>query len=196
LAARIRGFAQDLGFQQAGFTRRALGTEEVRLGEWLAAGMHGGMEWMHRHGSKRTRPHELVPGTITVISVRMDYLHDERDDPRALLDHPERAYVSRYALGRDYHKLMRARLQKLAERITAEIGAFGYRAFVDSAPVMEKPLARNAGLGWTGKHTNLINKRAGSWFFLGELYTDLDLPVDEPAEDHCGSCTRCIEVCP
>lgn len=196
LAAKIRAWANELGFQQAGITRRALHTEEARLAEWLDLGRHGDMEWMQRHGNKRTRPAELVAGTVSVISVRMDYLREEEQDPRELLDHESRAYVSRYALGRDYHKLMRSRLQKLAERIADAIGPFGYRAFVDSAPVMEKPLAQNAGLGWIGKHTNLLNKDAGSWFFLGELYTDLELPEDEPATDHCGSCTRCIDVCP
>lgn len=196
LASQIRAWAEELGFQQAGITRRKLHTEEARLTEWLRAGKHGDMEWMQRHGNKRSRPDELIPGTISVISVRMDYLREENTDPRELLDHASRAYVSRYALGRDYHKLMRNRLQKLAERIAKEIGPFGFRAFVDSAPVMEKPLARNAGLGWIGKHTNLLNKDTGSWFFLGELYTDLELPEDEPAIDHCGSCTKCMEVCP
>ena len=196
LAADIRAWARELGFQQAGFTRRPLHDAERRLEGWLEAGMQGDMQWMGRHGVKRTRPAELVSGTITVISVRMDYLPDEATDPRDLLDHPQRAYVSRYALGRDYHKLMRNRLQKLAERIAGAIGPFGHRAFVDSAPVMEKPLAQNAGLGWIGKHTNLINKHAGSWFFLGELYTDLELPENEPATEHCGSCSACIDVCP
>lgn len=196
LAASIRRWAQDLGFQQTGFTRRSLARAETRLNDWLDAGMQGDMEWMGRHGAKRTRPSELVPGTLTVISVRLDYLPEEERDPREMLDHASKAYVSRYALGRDYHKLMRNRLQKLADRIAEAIGEFGYRAFVDSAPVMEKPLAQNAGLGWMGKHTNLLNKDAGSWFFLGELYTDLELPEDEPATEHCGSCTKCIDVCP
>ncbi|HEX7030631.1 MAG TPA: tRNA epoxyqueuosine(34) reductase QueG, partial [Gammaproteobacteria bacterium] len=196
LAAGIREWARELGFQQAGFTRRALNDAERRLDEWLGAGKQGGMEWMERHGRKRTRPAALVPGTVTVISVRMDYLPEEGNDPRELLDHESRAYLSRYALGRDYHKLMRNRLQKLADRIAAAVGPFGYRAFVDSAPVMEKPLAQNAGLGWIGKHTNLINRSAGSYFFLGELYVDIELPEDEPETEHCGSCTRCIDVCP
>lgn len=196
LVLNIRAWAKALGFQQAGITRRDLQKEETRLAKWLQDGRHGDMEWMQRHGNKRSRPDELVPGTVSVISVRMDYLREENRDPRELLDHESHAYVSRYALGRDYHKLMRNRLQKLAERIAKEIGPFGFRAFVDSAPVMEKPLAANAGLGWIGKHTNLLNKDAGSWFFLGELYTDLELPEDEPATDHCGSCTTCMEVCP
>ena len=196
LARDIREWARELGFQQAGITRRSLEREEHRLLQWLRDGRHGDMEWMQRHGTKRSRPAELVEGTVSVVSVRMDYLPDEANDPRELLDHASKAYVSRYALGRDYHKVMRNRLQKLADRIANAIGDFGYRAFVDSAPVMEKPLARNAGLGWIGKHTNLLNAKAGSWFFLGELYTDLALPEDEPASDHCGSCTRCIDVCP
>ena len=196
LVRDIRAWARELGFQQAGITRRKLDVEEQRLEQWLAEGRHGEMAWMRRHGTKRSRPAELVAGTVSVISVRMDYLPRESRDPRAQLDHPSQAYVSRYALGRDYHKLMRNRLQKLADRIAEAVGEFGYRAFVDSAPVMEKPLARNAGLGWIGKHTNLLNKDAGSWFFLGELYTDLELPEDDAATDHCGSCTRCIDVCP
>jgi epoxyqueuosine reductase len=154
------------------------------------------MDYMQRHGTRRSRPAELVPGTLRVISVRMDYLPEEQNKATALLDDPSRAYVSRYALGRDYHKVMRRRLQKLASRIEVAVGPFGYRAFVDSAPVLEKPLAEKAGLGWIGKHTNLINREAGSWFFLGELYTDLPLPTDEAASDHCGTCRACIDVCP
>jgi epoxyqueuosine reductase len=154
------------------------------------------MDYMYKHGSKRSHPEQLVPGTVRIISARMDYLPDETRGAAELLEQPECAYVSRYALGRDYHKVIRNRLQKLADRIEAAAGPFGYRAFVDSAPVLEKPLARNAGLGWMGKHTNLINKDAGSWFFLGELLTDLPLPVDSPVDEHCGTCTACIEVCP
>ena len=154
------------------------------------------MDYMHRHGRKRSHPEELVPGTVRVLSVRMDYLPDESTSPAKLLDQNNRAYISRYALGRDYHKVLRRRLQRLADRIASEVGNFGYRAFVDSGPVLEKPLARNAGLGWIGKHTNLINKNAGSWFFLGELLTDLPLPVDHEATDHCGSCQACMDVCP
>ena len=151
---------------------------------------------MQRHGRRRSRPADLVPGTLSVISARMDYLPSEGSDPRRLLDHDSRAYVSRYALGRDYHKVLRKRLQRLAAMIEAAVGEFGYRVFVDSAPVLEKPIAEQAGLGWIGKHTNLINKQAGSWFFLGELYTDLPLPVDRRAAEHCGSCRACIDVCP
>jgi epoxyqueuosine reductase len=154
------------------------------------------MGYMRKHGRKRSRPAELVPGTLRVLAARMDYLPEPQDDARALLDHESRAYVSRYALGRDYHKVLRQRLQRLAARVEQRIGPFGYRVFVDSAPVLEKPLAENAGLGWIGKHTNLIHDKSGSWFFLGEIYTDLPLPVDPPAESHCGSCRACIDVCP
>jgi epoxyqueuosine reductase len=154
------------------------------------------MAYMSRHGRKRSRPALLVPGTLRVISVRMDYLPEDQDAARELLDHPRKAYVSRYALGRDYHKLLRGRLRRLARAIQTEIGPFEHRVFVDSAPVLEKPLAQKAGLGWIGKHTNLLNRRAGSWFFLGELYTDLELPVDQPEPSHCGSCRACLDVCP
>jgi epoxyqueuosine reductase len=196
LAVQIRAWGKELGFQQLGITATQLQDDAARLQTWLDQGLHGEMDYMHRHGSKRTHPDELVPGTVRVISVRMDYLPNESINPITLLEQPEQAYVSRYALGRDYHKVMRRRLQQLADRIQQETGPFGYRAFVDSAPVLEKPLARNAGLGWLGKHTNLINKEAGSWFFLGELLTDLPLPVDKAATEHCGSCTTCIDVCP
>ncbi len=159
--------------------------------------MHGEMEYMARHGSRRSRPAELRPGTIRVISVRMDYLPDKTVDSDTILNNPELGFVSRYATGRDYHKVMRARLQKLASKIEKETGPFGYRAFVDSAPVLEKALARNSGLGWIGKHSNLINPKAGSWFFLGELYTDLPLAIDDSfSSNHCGSCQACIDICP
>ena len=151
---------------------------------------------MQRHGTLRSRPADLHPGTSRVISARMDYLPDSAGDVEALLKQPSKAVISRYALGRDYHKLMRKRLQKLATRIEQHTGAFGYRVFVDSAPVLEKALAEKAGLGWIGKHSNLINKDAGSWFFLGEIYTDLPLPIDTPADEHCGACTKCIDICP
>lgn len=195
LASRIKTWGQELGFQQVGITDTDLSLAEQRLHQWLAAGMHGELDYMARHGSKRSRPGELVDGTVRVISVRMDYL-PPNDDPSRQLDDPAAAFISRYALGRDYHKVLRSRLQKLADRIQAEIGPFGYRAFVDSAPVLEKPLAQKAGLGWIGKHSNLINKDAGSWFFLGELYTDLPLPADTPAEPHCGTCSACMDICP
>ncbi len=164
---------------------------------WLNNGMHGEMEYMARHGNRRSRPAELRPGTLRVISVRMDYLPTDTVDSDIVLDNPELGFVSRYATGRDYHKVMRSRLQKLASRIEKETGPFGYRAFVDSAPVLEKALARNSGLGWIGKHSNLINPKAGSWFFLGELYTDLPLPTDDEfSNNHCGSCKSCIDICP
>ena len=196
LAKEIKQWGIELGFQQLGICDTELSKAEERLSQWLAQGYHGKMAWMARHGSKRTRPAELVHDTIRIISVRMDYRPAEKGSPEALLAQDEKAYLSRYALGRDYHKLLRQRLQKLAHRIEAAIGRFGYRVFVDSAPVMEKPIAVKAGLGWIGKHTNIINQDAGSWFFLGEIYIDVPLPVDRPAADHCGSCERCIEVCP
>ena len=151
---------------------------------------------MEQHGTRRTRPAELVPGTLRVISVRMDYLPGSAAPADAVLHNPELGMISRYALGRDYHKVVRTRLQKLADQISARVGPFGYRAFTDSAPVLEKALAEKAGLGWIGKHTNLITRNAGSWFFLGELYTDLPLPVDAPASNHCGTCQACIDICP
>jgi epoxyqueuosine reductase len=196
LVQDIRNWGKELGFQQLGISDIDLGEHETRLNEWLAAGLHGEMGYMERHGTMRSRPPELHPGTTRVISVRMDYLPRTSTDVEALLEQPSKAVISRYALGRDYHKLMRKRLQKLARRIEHQCGPFGYRVFVDSAPVMEKALAEKAGLGWIGKHSNLINKQAGSWFFLGEIYTDLPLPVDTAASEHCGACTKCIEICP
>jgi epoxyqueuosine reductase len=196
LVQDIRNWGKELGFQQLGISDIDLGEHETRLNEWLAAGLHGEMGYMERHGTMRSRPPELHPGTTRVISVRMDYLPRASNDVEALLEQPSKAVISRYALGRDYHKLMRKRLQKLARRIEHQCGPFGYRVFVDSAPVMEKALAEKAGLGWIGKHSNLINKQAGSWFFLGEIYTDLPLPVDTAASEHCGACTKCIEICP
>ena len=185
----------ELGFQQVAITDGDLGADEAALLAWLDAGYHGELGYMARHGVRRARPAALVPGTVRVVSVRMDYRRGGAD-PEAVLRSPQLGYVSRYALGRDYHKVIRRRLQRLADHIESEVGPFGYRAFTDSAPVMEKPLARNAGLGWIGKHTNLIDKTAGSWFFLGELYTDLPLEVDAPARDHCGTCRACIDACP
>jgi len=196
LAELIRTWGRELGFQQMGIAGIELGQDEAHLRDWLAKGLHGRMDYMARHGDKRSRPDELVPGTLRVLSARMDYGTGDDAEAWATLGQGERAYVARYALGRDYHKVMRQRLQKLADRIAAHIGPFGYRAFVDSAPVLERALARDAGLGWIGKHSCLINRGAGSWFFLGEIFTDLPLPVDTPASAHCGTCTRCIEVCP
>ncbi len=196
LAERIKQWSHELGFQQAGIAGVELGEDEHQLRDWLAKGQHGEMGYMAQHGDKRSRPALLRPGTLRVISVRMDYGTDEDGEAWATLDDGSRAYVARYALGRDYHKLMRARLQKLADRIGEYAGTFGYRVFVDSAPVLERALARNAGLGWIGKNACLINKQAGSWFFLGEIYTDLPLSSDTPATAHCGTCTRCIDICP
>lgn len=196
LTASIREWAAQLGFQQVGITDIDLTEDALRLDAYLAAGYHGEMEYMASHGTMRSRPDELVPGTLRVISVRMDYLPEDTQMAQ-MLAQPEQAYVSRYALGRDYHKLIRKRLQQLAEKISQEIGPFGHRAFVDSAPVLEKPLARKAGLGWMGKNTLILNRKAGSWFFLGELLVDLPLPIDQPNDrDHCGKCTACLQVCP
>jgi epoxyqueuosine reductase len=196
LAARIRYWGAELGFQQVGITDTQLAEHEQRLEQWLREGFHGEMEYMARHGHRRSRPHELVPGTVRVISARMDYLSAAARPADELLQEPDKALISRYALGRDYHKVLRKRLQRLASCIEKETGPFGYRVFVDSAPVLEKALAEKAGLGWIGKHSNLLNRRAGSWFFLGEIYTDLPLPLDTPAENHCGDCVRCIDACP
>ncbi len=195
LALRIKALAREARFQRCGISGVELGEDEVHLRDWLAQGLHGSMDWMARHGDRRSRPSELVPGTVRVISVGLDYGRDP-DEAWATLEDGERAYVARYALGRDYHKLMRQRLQKLADRIAGLVGPFGHRVFVDSAPVLERALARNAGLGWIGKHTCLIDKDGGSWFFLGEIYVDLPLPVDPPASEHCGTCRRCIDICP
>jgi len=196
LALQIKQWGQELGFQQVGITDTDLSDAEGHLHDWLNNNFHGDMDYMLRHGLKRSRPALLHPGTISVISVRMDYQSDSKPAMEQALMKPAEAYISRYALGRDYHKLMRNRLQKLAEKIAADVGPFGYRAFVDSAPVLEKALAEKAGLGWIGKHSNVINRKAGSWFFLGEIYTDLPLPVDEPASNHCGGCSACLDVCP
>lgn len=196
LAARIKSLGRQLGFQRVGIAGLDLAEAEAQLADWLAQHCHGSMDYMARHGSKRSRPAELVPGTLSVISARMDYLPEPRAALRAQLEKPEGAFISRYALGRDYHKLLRKRLQTLAEHIAAEIGPYGYRAFTDSAPVLEKPLAAQAGLGWIGKHTNLIDRETGSFFFLGEIYTDLALPPDAPVRNHCGSCTACLKACP
>jgi len=196
LKADIVRWGIDLGFQKVGVSDTDLSLAESHLEEWLEDGLHGDMHYMHKHGDKRSKPEKLVPGTLRIISVRMDYFPEPQQQATGLLDHESRSYISRYALGRDYHKVLRHRLQKLATRIEKHIGDFGYRVFVDSAPVLEKPIAEKAGIGWIGKHTNVINKDSGSWFFLGELYTDLPLPIDEAASGHCGTCTACLEVCP
>jgi epoxyqueuosine reductase len=192
LAAR----AHALGFGDLGVASVEIPADEQHLLRWLAAGFHGEMQYMERHGSMRSRPQELAPGTVRVISVRMDYWPDAARDAGEALDDSTLGYVSRYALGRDYHKIMRRALARLAAEMSERIGPFGYRVCVDSAPVLEKALARNAGLGWIGKHTNLIARDAGSWFFLGEILTDLPLPVDAPASAHCGTCEACIPACP
>ena len=197
-AADIKRLGLELGFQQVGITDGAgLAEDEAHLLSWLRQGRHGEMDYMARHGLKRSRPEALVAGAVSVISVRMDYLPPSSRHPRQVLNRPGLAYISRYALGRDYHKLMRRRLKRLARKIEARVGPFGYRCLVDSAPVLEKALARNAGLGWIGKHTNLINPKAGSYFFLGEIYTDLPLEKDPPfGGQHCGRCTACMDICP
>jgi epoxyqueuosine reductase len=196
LARQIKIWGKELGFQEIAITDTKLNQAEKTLTNWLEQGCHGDMDWMTQHGTKRTRPAELIAGTHRVITGRMDYWPPDIIKAESVLADSGKAYISRYALGRDYHKVLRKRLQKLSTKIENEIGTFGYRVFVDSAPVMEKPLAEKAGLGWIGKHSNLLNKDAGSWFFLGEIYTDLPLPIDSPAEKHCGTCQTCIDVCP
>ncbi|MEO5559789.1 MAG: tRNA epoxyqueuosine(34) reductase QueG [Dokdonella sp.] len=196
LVADIRRWGAELGFQHVGICGVELGDDEAHLLNWLDAGFHGEMDYMARHGTRRSRPADLHPGTVRVISARMDYAPPELATAWDVIADGERAYVSRYALGRDYHKILRGRLQKLTERIGEVTGPFGHRVFTDSAPVLEKALARNSGLGWIGKHTLLLSRNAGSWFFLGEIYTDLPLPIDAPETPHCGTCTRCIEICP
>jgi epoxyqueuosine reductase len=195
LADQIKQWGAALGFQHVGIADTELTVAEARLERWLSAGYQGDMGYMSRHGTKRSRPAQLVPGTLSVISVRMDYLQAHDQSSRVLAD-DRLGFVSRYALGRDYHKLMRKRLQQLAGHIEAQVGSYGYRVFVDSAPVLEKPLAQKAGIGWQGKHSNLVSRDAGCWFFLGELYTDLPLPADQAESDHCGRCSACIDCCP
>ncbi len=214
LAANIKRWGVELGFGQLGITDTDLSAAEPEHVAWVEKGFHGAMDYMAKHGSKRTRPQELVPGTLRVISARMDYLPPDSRNSEEVMADGELAFISRYALGRDYHKVLRQRLQKLCDRIAQEIAAmqaasfghaaadkalmydFDYRVFTDSAPVLEVALAEKAGLGWRGKHTLLLSREAGSWFFLGEIYTNLPLPVDTPLSNHCGSCTACIDVCP
>lgn len=196
LPGRIRAWARELGFSDAGITHAETGAHAQRLKDWLTAGYHGEMGYMADHGNKRYTPDALVPGTLRVISVRLDYLPSP-DNPKSVLTDREQAYVTRYALGRDYHKLMRKRLAQLAARIDEAVSGYDYRAFVDSAPVLERALAQRAGLGWIGKNNMLIHPKAGSWFFLGEIFTSAPLPVDPPFESqHCGSCSACLTVCP
>ena len=196
LVEDIRRWGTELGFGAVGIAGVELAADEAHLVNWLEAGFHGEMDYMARHGTKRSRPPDLTPGTVRVIAARMDYAPPGIENAWDMIADDGRAYVSRYALGRDYHKILRNRLQKLADRIGEVTGPFGHRVFTDSAPVLEKALARDAGLGWIGKHTLLLSRDAGSWFFLGEIYTDLPLPLDEPASAHCGTCVRCIEICP
>ena len=194
LKKRLRAWAQELGFSAIGFAAIDLGKAENELMAWLAAGYHGDMDYMARHGATRARPAELLPGTASIISARMDYLPDAAN-AWASLAAPDHAYVSRYALGRDYHKLVRGRLQKLGERLADAVGGCMFRAFSDSAPVMEVALASQTALGWRGKHTLLLD-RGGSWSFLGELFVDLAFEADPPADSHCGTCQACIDICP
>ncbi len=196
LAVNIKHWAASFGFQGCGICDTNLFEAEQRLFDWLDNNYHGEMHYMAKHGTLRSRPAQLLEGTRRIISVRMNYWPEDDLECKQLLQQPEQAYISRYALGRDYHKLMRQRLQKLANKIEESVGPFGYRVFVDSAPVLEKAIAEKAGLGWIGKHSNLISTKAGSLFFLGEIYTNLPLPIDPPATDHCGDCTACIDACP
>lgn len=196
LKSDIESWALALGFQQMGVSDIELSEAGEHLQNWLAHQHHGTMEYMQRHGSKRSHPAQLVPGTVSIISVRLDYMNTGITPYQELTKQPHKAAISRYALGRDYHKVLRAKLKKLTAQISQAIGPFGHRVFTDSAPVMEKAIAEKAGLGWIGKHSNLLNKQAGSYFFLGEIYTDLPLPPDQPASFHCGSCTQCLQDCP
>jgi len=201
LSSDIKRWGLELGFNHIGITDTDLHAAEAMHQAWIEKGFHGDMDYMAKHGVKRTRPAELVPNTIRVISARLDYLPPNAADTTDILQTQDKAFISRYALGRDYHKVMRNKLQKLCNKIQTELAQyepshFEYRAFTDSAPVLEVALAEKAGLGWRGKHTLLINKNHGSWFFLGEIYTNLPLSIDQPAQNHCGTCTSCMEVCP
>jgi epoxyqueuosine reductase len=196
LAEQIKQWGRELGFAAVGIGDCDLAAAEAGMLTWLERGFHGEMDYMAAHGTKRSRPAELLPGTVRIISARLDYFPPDAVDPYAVLDDPAAAYVSRYALGRDYHKVLRSRLQTLADRISAAAGEHRYRVFSDSAPVLEVALATKAGLGWRGKHTLLLNRQHGSWFFLGEIYTDLPLPVDTPEAGHCGTCRACLDICP
>lgn len=196
LKKQIKTWGREFGFDAVGISDGDVGIHEQHLHKWLSNGMHGEMDYMQKHGTKRTRPHELVEGTISVVSVRMDYAPADIKQAEHMLEQHDLGYISRYALGRDYHKVLRSRLKKLAKRIEQEIGDYGYRVFTDSAPVMEKALAEKAGLGWIGKHSNLLDSKTGSWFFLGEIYLDLPLVSDKAATNHCGTCKKCIDICP
>jgi epoxyqueuosine reductase len=196
LRLELASMARARGFDALGVSDVELGADAEYLERWVDAGRHGEMDYMWKHGTRRVRPGELVPGTVRALSARMNYWPDGTRDAGAVLEDDSAAYISRYALGRDYHKVLRNALQGLADDIVAKIGPMGYRVFVDSGPVLEKALARKAGIGWIGKHTNLIARDGGSYFFIGEILTDLPLPVDEPASAHCGSCSACIPACP
>jgi epoxyqueuosine reductase len=196
LMANLNTWAYELGFSGLGIANIDLSADEALFTDWLQAGFNGEMHYMSAHGAKRTRPAALIPGTVSCISVRMNYWPADAADAEAVLADGRAAYVSRYALGRDYHKVMRTRLQALCDRVREAVGPFGYRVFTDSAPVLEKALARNAGLGWIGKHTNLIDRNSGSFFFLGEIYVSFSLPVSEPSTAHCGTCNACMPACP
>jgi len=196
LASDIKHWGRALGFADVGIADCDLSAAEAGLMDWLAKGFHGEMDYMAAHGVKRSRPAELVPGTLRVISARLDYFPPGVADAQTVMDDADAAYISRYALGRDYHKVLRHRLQSLAEKISAVVGAHQFRVFTDSAPVLEVELASQSGLGWRGKHTLLLNRAHGSWFFLGEIYTDLPLPVDVPESGHCGTCQACLDICP
>lgn len=195
LALRIKTWGKSLGFQAVGISDTQLDTAETRLLQWLAAGHHGAMDYMAKHGHKRARPAELIPGTLRVISVRMNYYPEHAKDSWEVLADGQRAFISRYALSRDYHKVLRNRLEKLAQKIRDEIDC-QCRVFTDSAPVLEVELAQKARLGWRGKHTLLLSREHGSWFFLGEIYINLALPIDTHQENHCGTCNACLSICP
>jgi epoxyqueuosine reductase len=196
LAADIKCWGRELGFAEIGIADTDLSRAEIEHQAWIKKGFHGDMDYMAKHGVKRTRPADLMPNTVRVISARLDYLPPKAQDSWQIMKNGEKAFISRYALGRDYHKVMRNKLQKLCDKVAENVANFEFRVFTDSAPVLEVALAEKAGLGWRGKHTLLINQEHGSWFFLGEIYTNLPLPIDEKATNHCGSCSACIDICP
>jgi epoxyqueuosine reductase len=196
LLKNINNWATELGFSQVGVSDIDLSEAEGHLKRWIDKGFHGQMDYMHKHGSKRTHPEELVDETIRIISLRFDYSYQSIIPYEEVLKKPNKAAISRYAMGRDYHKIIRKNLKKLAEKIKGEVQDFNYRVFTDSAPVMEKAIAEKAGLGWIGKHSNLLNSKAGSYFFLGEIYTNIPLPISKKSTYHCGTCTKCIDICP